>query len=78
LPGIYYNKSIYLYLLLKAVYITDAAFGVLAFLPNLIKRYGWNPGERLHGHVEKVISRRSGIDMITFKQVKKRPMKGSN
>ena len=52
------------------MYFADATFGILSFLPNILSKFGWNPGDRLLKHIDKVIAKKTGIADITFRQVK--------
>ena len=47
----------------------DATFGVFSFIPNILYKFGWNPGDRLMKHFDKVIAKKTGIADITFRQV---------
>lgn len=48
---------------------TDARFGYLSLLPNLIGGYGWNPGTRAYHWLGELMAQKTGNPDITFSQV---------
>ncbi|KAK2182160.1 hypothetical protein NP493_364g01050 [Ridgeia piscesae] len=49
--------------------MSDHKFGLISLLPNLIKSYGWNPGDKLYKWFGQKMKERTGNADITFQQV---------
>lgn len=49
--------------------MSDAKFGVLSLLPNLLTGYGWNPGNRIYNWFGEVIEKKMGNKDVTFGEV---------
>ncbi|XP_022095676.1 uncharacterized protein LOC110981937 isoform X1 [Acanthaster planci] len=49
----------------------DAKFGLLSVLPNMMKRFGWHPGNKLYSWFGKMLYKKTGNADITFEQVYK-------
>ncbi|XP_069111424.1 uncharacterized protein [Argopecten irradians] len=47
-------------------YFLDASFGYLSLLPNLVRGYGWNPGNRIYEWFGSVMKRKTNDPDITF------------
>lgn len=47
----------------------DASFGYLSLLPNLLRGYGWNPGNRIYEWFGMVIAKKTNDPDITFGEV---------
>lgn len=51
------------------IFMSDAKFGVLSLLPNLLTGYGWNPGNRIYNWFGEVIEKKMGNKDVTFGEV---------
>ncbi|XP_021350464.1 uncharacterized protein LOC110448514 isoform X2 [Mizuhopecten yessoensis] len=47
-------------------YFLDASFGYFSLLPNLLRGYGWNPGNRIYEWFGSVIKKKTNDPDITF------------
>ncbi|XP_033762792.1 uncharacterized protein LOC117344229 isoform X2 [Pecten maximus] len=47
-------------------YFLDASFGYFSLLPNLVRGYGWNPGNRIYEWFGTVIKKKTNDPDITF------------
>lgn len=51
------------------IFVSDAKFGVLSLLPNLLTGYGWNPGNRIYNWFGEVMEKKTGNKDVTFGEV---------
>ena len=47
----------------------DHTCGLLSFLPNMLKKFGWNPAKKLRRKLGELIKNKLGDENITFQQV---------
>ena len=47
----------------------DSRFGAMSMVPNLMKKFGWNPAGRFHDTIIKVLQEKTGVPNITFGEV---------
>ena len=50
-------------------HFVDHPCGLCSLLPNLIRDFGWNPGDRYFEWLGDIIERKTGNRDLTFKQV---------
>ena len=56
-------------LLLMFVLFSDHSCGCCSLLPNVMKKYGWNPGDRLYKWFAAKLKEATGNKHITFMEV---------
>ena len=48
---------------------SDSALGPMALLPNMFRKYGWNPAQRFYEAIRKELKSITGNPDITFAEV---------
>ncbi|XP_065929686.1 uncharacterized protein [Magallana gigas] len=51
------------------IFLSDAKFGILSLLPNLLTGYGWNPAARLYNWFGELLEKKMGNKDVTFYEV---------